>query len=233
MAVRTELEEVCRKKRIDPNAVREGHGDRIRGIAITAAKACRSIGRDAEARAREAEIAQLTPASPGASDAPRPTPPAAEAKAVEAPHQNAGQPETFAAALAEAQRQPETPEGAEAAVASYRRAIQAGALDEAQLAQFALRLRAHGRALLTKRDYDGAICALEEAKLRDPKLDVAADLAAVRTAEHPRDRSKPPTGGSGDPDALEPITRVDLETRETYPEYRNRRGCTVSRGRQP
>jgi hypothetical protein len=233
MAVRTELEQVCRKERIDPDAVQAGHGDRNRGIAITAAKACRSIGRDAEARAREAEIAQLTPASLGAPDEPRPTLPAAEAKAAEASRQNAEQPETFADALAEAQRQPETREGAEAAVASYRRAIQAGALDEAQLAQFALRLRAYGRVLLAKRDYDGAICAFEEAKLRDPKLDVAADLATVRAAEQPRDRSKPPTDGSGDPDALEPIRRVDLETRKVYPEYRNRRGCTVPRGRQP
>jgi hypothetical protein len=76
-------------------------------------------------------------------------------------------------------------------------------------------------------------CAFEEAKVRDPKLDVAAEIAALHAAEHPRDRSKSPAGGSGDPDALEAVTRVDLETGKLYPEYQNHRGCRVPRGRRP
>lgn len=230
MASRSQLEKVCREEIIDPDVARQGNRDRIKR---TAAKACRSIGRDDEARAREAEIARPASASSEAPNQPRPTPPAAETKAVEAPREGAEQPSTFAAALAEAQRQPETADGAEAAIASYRRAMQTGVLDGAQQAQFALRLRAYGRALLAKHDYDGASCALEEAKVREPKLDVAADLAAVHAAEHPRDRSKFPTSGSGDPDALEELTRINVETGELYPEYRNRRGCRVPRGRQP
>lgn len=224
MVARSRLEKVCREEIVDPDIARQGNRDQIK---LTAAKACRSIGRDDEARVREAEIAQPASASAGAPNQPRPTASAAEAKAVPAPREEAEQPSTFAAALAEAQRQPETADGTEAAIAGYRRAMQAGVLDGAQQAQFALRLRAYGRALLAKHDYDGASCALEEAKVRDPKLDVAADLAAVHAAEHPRDRSKSPTGGSGDPDALEAVTRVDMETGKVYPEYSNRRGCRV------
>ncbi len=53
-------------------------------------------------------------------------------------------------------------------------------------------LRTHGRALRARRDYDGAICAFEEARLRDPALDIAADLAAVGAAEPSSGRSRPP-----------------------------------------
>jgi hypothetical protein len=236
MTERARLEKVCREELIEPDAVLKASGNGVRGIAITAAKACRSIGRDDEARAREAEASQTAPATSGLPDEQRTTLPTAEAKAIEAPHKQAEQASAFAAALAEAQRQPETPEGAEAAVASYRRAMEAGTLDKAQLVQFALILRAYGHALLAKHDYAGAICAFEEAKIRDPGIDVVTALASARAAEHPHDQSPHgpkglPDGGSagGDPDALEPFTRIDPETGKVYPEYRNRRGCRVPR----
>jgi tetratricopeptide (TPR) repeat protein len=250
MLVRYQRDRECREEFVDSDVARRG--DRAQ-IKLAAAKACRLLGREAEARAREAEISQTPlpsaalaqPAPPAAethagerprqdaapssavADPSHSAPPAAEAKAAEPAHQDAEQPAAFTAALADAQRQPDSPEGAEAAIASYRRAMQAGVLDRAQHAQFALRLRTHGRALQARRDYDGAICAFEEAKLRDPTLDVAADLAAVRAAESPSSRSRRPAGGSDDPDALVAVLRFGPTRSEDYLEYRNRRGCTV------
>jgi uncharacterized caspase-like protein len=221
MIDRYQRDRVCREQFVAPDLARRG--DRTQ-IKLAAAKACRSLGREAEANAREAEIPQTTTTSAAPS---QPAPPADEAKPAEPPHQDADQPAAFTATLADAQQQPDSPEGAEAAIASYRRAMQAGALDQAQHAQFALRLRTHGRALQARRDYDGAICAFEEAKLRDPTLDVAADLAAVRAAEPPSSRSRRPAGGSDDPDALVAVLRFGPTRSEDYLEYRNRRGCTV------
>jgi hypothetical protein len=68
------------------------------------------------------------------------------------------------------------------------RALEFGALDETQAAQFAIRLRARGKALMAKKDYAAAASAFEQAKLQDPGIAVDAALTAARAAQRERDK---------------------------------------------
>lgn len=142
-----------------------------------AAKACQSAGRSDDAR--EATEAARRETERAAADRQTAERTAAERKA-------ADRKASFDKAIANAEGEPVTAEGAAAAVNFYQRAMEIGALDAQQAAQFAIRLQAWGKALMAKKDYAAAISAFEQAKLQDPAIDVDASLAAARAAQRKR-----------------------------------------------
>jgi Caspase domain len=144
-----------------------------------AAQACQAIDRDDDAQ-RAIEAARIQ-AEREAADRRTAEREAADRKAAE-------RKASFDRAVADAEHQPETAEGAAAAVSCYMRALEFGALDETQAAQFAIRLRARGKALMAQKDYAAAASAFEQAKLQDPGIAVDAALAAARAAQRERDK---------------------------------------------
>ena len=159
-----QLDKACSEKLTAADTLQRASRDGAGAAYLAAVEACKAIDRDA--------------------DVSRATQAANDAKAAEATRKEAARQSGFAAALSEAERQPETDEGAASAVASYKRALELGTLDKMQSAQFANRLRAQGNAMMVKKDYTAAISAFQEAKMRDPDLNLETELRAARAAQH-------------------------------------------------
>jgi hypothetical protein len=149
-----------------------------RAVSISAVLLGFLVGvRQRSLRAQQENQAQAVQATPN---------PDAERAAREA-DRTAERARAFNAAVAEAEQQPATAEGAAAAVYSYRCASHFGVLDAAHTGRFAQRLRTIALALLADRNYTSAISLLEEAKHASPAIDVDADLKRARAAQ-----DKPP-----------------------------------------
>ena len=97
----------------------------------------------------------------------------------------------FVTAIFDAQRQPSTSAGAEAAIASYRIAQQFGSLNKEQSTLFAIRLVTFSRSMTAAKNHAAAISALEEAKSLAPDLDLSDVFGAARAAARGRALDKP------------------------------------------
>jgi hypothetical protein len=179
-AVRATGDRICSEKLAAAHALQQASRPASAAL-LEAAHACQGIDRDDDARA--ATEAARTQAEREAAEREAAEREAADRKAAE-------RKVSFDKAVADAQRQPETAEGAATAVSSYMRALELGALDATQAAQFAARLRVWGKALMAKKDYAGAISAFEQAKLQDPGIDVDTALAAARVAQRERESKR-------------------------------------------